>query len=94
MNRRPQIQVGPVVLTLVALAASAAVLLGQWPKFPSGVPKGKDGQYDPSLTGLPQPEQSHDRDNWQPLPNSGFFEGNPPNSLWRVLELVSLSIKD
>ncbi|MEP6672708.1 MAG: serine hydrolase [Chthoniobacter sp.] len=55
---------------------------------------GKDNQYDPSLTGLPQPEQSHDRDNWQPLPNTGFFEGNPPNSLWRVLELVSLSIKD
>jgi CubicO group peptidase (beta-lactamase class C family) len=55
---------------------------------------GKDGQYDPALTGLPQPEQNHDRDNWQPLPNTPFFEGNPPNSLWRVLELVSLSCKD
>jgi len=55
---------------------------------------GKDNQYDPALTGLPQPEQKHDRDNWQPLPNTPFFEGNPPNSLWRVLELVSLSCKD
>ncbi len=55
---------------------------------------GKDGQYDPALTGLPQPEQSHERDNWQPLANTPFFEGNPPNSLWRVLELVSLSVKE
>ena len=55
---------------------------------------GKDNQYDPALTGLPQPEQSHDRDNWQPLPNTPFFEGNPANSLWRVLELVSLAVKD
>lgn len=55
---------------------------------------GKDGQYDPALTGLPQPEQSHERDNWQPLANTPFFEGNPPNTLWRVLELVSLSIKE
>jgi CubicO group peptidase (beta-lactamase class C family) len=55
---------------------------------------GKDNQYDPALTGLPQPEESHDRDNWQPLANTPFFEGNPSNSLWRVLELVSLSVKD
>jgi CubicO group peptidase (beta-lactamase class C family) len=55
---------------------------------------GKDNQYDPTLTDLPQPEQSHDRDGWQPLPNTPFFEGNPPNSLWRVLELVSCACKD
>jgi CubicO group peptidase (beta-lactamase class C family) len=55
---------------------------------------GKDNQYDPTLTDLPQPEQSHDRDGWQPLPNTPFFEGNPPNSLWRVLELVSSACKD
>jgi CubicO group peptidase (beta-lactamase class C family) len=55
---------------------------------------GKDNQYDPSLTGLPQPEQNHDRDNWQPLANTPFFEGNPANSLWRVLELVSCAVKD
>lgn len=39
-------RLGPAVLTAAALAASAVVLLGQWPKYPSGVPKGKDGQYD------------------------------------------------
>jgi CubicO group peptidase (beta-lactamase class C family) len=55
---------------------------------------GKDGQYDPALTGLPQPEQSHARDGWQPLPNTPFFEGNPANSLWRVLELVSSAVRD
>jgi CubicO group peptidase (beta-lactamase class C family) len=55
---------------------------------------GKDNQYDPSLTGLPQPEQSHDRDNWQPPVHTPFDEGSPGDSLWRVLELVSLSVKD
>ncbi len=55
---------------------------------------GKDGQYDPALTGLPQPEQSRERDGWQPLANTPFFEGNPPNALWRVLELVSSSVRD
>jgi len=55
---------------------------------------GKDNQYDPSLTGLPQPEQSHDRDNWQPLPNTPFFEGNPANAQSRILELVSCAVKD
>ena len=55
---------------------------------------GKDNQYDPSLTGLPQPEQSHDRDNWQPPAHTPFDEGSPGDSLWRVLELVSLSVKD
>ena len=55
---------------------------------------GKDNQYDPALTGLPQPEQSHDRDNWQPPAHTPFDEGSPGDSLWRVLELVSLSVKD
>jgi CubicO group peptidase (beta-lactamase class C family) len=55
---------------------------------------GKDNQYDPALTGLPQPEQSHERDGWQPLANTPFFEGNPANSLWRVLELVSSAVRD
>jgi CubicO group peptidase (beta-lactamase class C family) len=55
---------------------------------------GKDNQYDPTLTGLPQPEQSHDRDNWQPLPNTPFSEGNPANTLSRVLELVSCAVRD
>jgi len=55
---------------------------------------GKDNQYDPTLTGLPQPEQSHDRDNWQPPAHTPFDEGSPGDSLWRILELVSLSVKD
>jgi CubicO group peptidase (beta-lactamase class C family) len=55
---------------------------------------GKDNQYDPSLTGIPQPEQSHDRDNWHPPVHTPFDEGSPGDSLWRVLELVSLSVKD
>jgi CubicO group peptidase (beta-lactamase class C family) len=55
---------------------------------------GKDNQYDPALTGLPQPAQSHDRDNWQPPPHTPFDEGSPGDSLSRVLELVSLSVKD
>jgi len=55
---------------------------------------GKDNQYDPALTGLPQPEQSHDRDNWQPPAHTPFDEGSPGDTTWRVLELVSLSVKD
>jgi len=55
---------------------------------------GKDGQYDPALTGLPQPAQSRERDGWQPLPNTPYFEGNPPNALWRVLELVSSAVRE
>ncbi len=41
MNR-----LGPIALSLAALVASAFALWGQWPKYPTGVPKGKDGQYD------------------------------------------------
>ena len=49
---------------------------------------GKDGQYDPSLTRIPQPEQKHDRDNWQPIPSNAFHEGSGGASLTRVLEMV------
>ncbi len=56
---------------------------------------GKDGQYDPALTGLPQPEQKHDRDNWQPLPRTPFDEGGSGgDSLWRVLQFVSAAVRD
>jgi CubicO group peptidase (beta-lactamase class C family) len=56
---------------------------------------GKDNQYDPALTGLPQPEQSHARDNWQPLPRTPFDEGGSGgDQLWRVLEFVSAAVKD
>ena len=55
---------------------------------------GKDNQYDPTLTGLPQPEQSHDRDDWKPAPHTPFSEGSPPDTLWRTLDLVSLAVMD
>jgi CubicO group peptidase (beta-lactamase class C family) len=56
---------------------------------------GKDNQYDPALTGLPQPEPKHDRDGWQPLPRTAFDEGSSGgDALWRVLEFVSASVKD
>ena len=47
---------------------------------------GKDNQYDPSLTGLPQPEQSHERDGWEPRSGDAFYDG--PVNLNRVLEMV------
>ena len=56
---------------------------------------GKNFQYDTTLTGLPQPEQSHERDNWQPVPRTPFNEGSlSGDALTRVLELVSLSVVD
>ncbi len=58
---------------------------------------GKDGQYDPSLTGLPQPPfKDTSRENWQPIPRSGFNEGSlgGDDGLRRVLELVSLAVMD
>jgi len=55
---------------------------------------GKDGQYDPSLTRIPQPEQNHDRDAWQPIPSSGFHEGTlGGQALWRVLEMVCSAVR-
>jgi CubicO group peptidase (beta-lactamase class C family) len=49
---------------------------------------GKDGQYDPSLTLIPQPEQKHDRDNWQPIPSNAFHDGSQAATLGRILEMV------
>ena len=55
---------------------------------------GKDGQYDPTLTRIPQPEQNHDRDAWQPIPSSGFHEGTlGGQALWRVLEMVCAAVR-
>lgn len=55
---------------------------------------GKDGQYDPSLTLIPQPEQSHERDSWQPIPATGFQEGTlGGQALWRVLEMVCAAVR-
>jgi len=54
---------------------------------------GKDGQYDPSLTLIPQPEQKHDRDGWQPIPSHSFQEGTGVASLNRVLEMVCAAVR-
>ena len=55
---------------------------------------GKDGQYDPTLTGLPQPQASPARDNWQPTPRTPFNEGSlqGDDGLRRVLELCCHAI--
>ncbi len=53
---------------------------------------GKDSQYSPELTGLPQPfKYDGSRDNWQPLPRGPFHEGSlgGDDGLRRVLEMVS-----
>lgn len=57
---------------------------------------GSNGQYDPSLTGLPQPEQSAARDDWKPLPGTPFFEGSQggDDGLRHVLELVTAAVVD
>lgn len=54
---------------------------------------GKDGQYDPSLTLIPQPEQKHDRDGWQPIPTTGFVDGTANATLGRVLEMVCAAVR-
>jgi len=55
---------------------------------------GKDQQYDPNLTRIPQPEQKHDRDNWQPILANAFHEGTlTGQALWRVLEMTCASVR-
>jgi len=58
---------------------------------------GNDGQYDPALTGLPQPIVSDDsRKNWQPIPRTPFNEGSlgGDDGVRRVLEMVSAAVRD
>ncbi len=57
---------------------------------------GKDGQYDPTLTGLPQPEPDHARDAWQPIPRTPFNEGSlgGDDGLRRVLEFIAAAVRD
>jgi len=51
---------------------------------------GNNGQYDPTLTGLPQPEPSHERDNWKPIQGTPFLEGSRggDDGIRCVLEMV------
>jgi len=58
---------------------------------------GKDGQYDPAMTGLPQPAfNDHSRADWQPIPRTAFNEGSASgdDGLRRVLELISCAVID
>jgi CubicO group peptidase (beta-lactamase class C family) len=55
---------------------------------------GHNGQYEPSLTALPQPEPKHDRDGWKPIPRTPFHEGSMggDDGIRRVLEMVAAAV--
>jgi CubicO group peptidase (beta-lactamase class C family) len=58
---------------------------------------GEDWQYDPALTGLPDPfVYDGSRNNWKPTPRTPFNDGSMggDDGLRRVLELVSAAVKD
>lgn len=57
---------------------------------------GKTGQYDPALTGLPQPSPDTSRDDWQPIPRAPYNEGSlgGDDGLRRVLEFVTAAVRD
>jgi CubicO group peptidase (beta-lactamase class C family) len=53
---------------------------------------GNDGQYDPRLTGIPQPvDYDGSRNGWTPIPRTPFNEGSlgGDDGLRRILEMVS-----
>jgi CubicO group peptidase (beta-lactamase class C family) len=56
---------------------------------------GNHGQYDPALTGLPQPEPDRSRDDWKPIPRTPFHEGSMggDDGIRRVLEMVSAAVR-
>jgi CubicO group peptidase (beta-lactamase class C family) len=56
---------------------------------------GSNGQYDPALTGIPQPfAYDGSRDNWKPIPRTPFHEGSlgGDDGLRRVLEMVTAAV--
>jgi CubicO group peptidase (beta-lactamase class C family) len=55
---------------------------------------GNNGQYDPSFTDIPQPEPSHDRDDWKPIPGTPFQEASRggDDGIRRVLEMVCAAV--
>jgi len=58
---------------------------------------GNDGQYDPSLTGIPDSFQyDGSRANWKPIPRTPFNDGSMggDDGLRRVLEMVSAAVVD
>ncbi len=56
---------------------------------------GNHGQYDPALTGIAQPEPSHERDDWKPVPGTPFQEGSRggDDGIRRVLEMVCAAVR-
>jgi hypothetical protein len=58
---------------------------------------GRDGQYDPALTGIADDfKYDGSRDNWQPIARTPFNEGSMggDDGLRRVLEMVSAAVRD
>jgi CubicO group peptidase (beta-lactamase class C family) len=57
---------------------------------------GNNGQYDPALTGLPQPDPTLDRDDWKPIPRTPFHEGSlsGDDGIRRVLEMICAAVQD
>lgn len=57
---------------------------------------GNNAQYEPSLTGLSQPEPSHKRDDWKPIPRTPFNEGSlgGDDGIRRVLEMVCAAARE
>ncbi len=56
---------------------------------------GNNGQYDPTLTDVPQPEPSQARDDWKPIVGTPFIEGSRggDDGIRRVLEMVCAAIR-
>jgi CubicO group peptidase (beta-lactamase class C family) len=55
---------------------------------------GNSRQYDPTLTGLPQPEPDLSREDWKPIARTPFHEGSMggDDGIRRVLEMVSAAV--
>ena len=56
---------------------------------------GNNGQYDTTLTDVPQPEPSHERDDWKPIQGTPFVEGSRggDDGIRRVLEMVCAAVR-
>ncbi|HVT72082.1 MAG TPA: serine hydrolase [Lacunisphaera sp.] len=56
---------------------------------------GANWQYDPAQTTVPQPEPSHERDDWKPIPATIFNEGSRvgDDGIRRVLEMVCGAVR-
>jgi hypothetical protein len=56
---------------------------------------GNNGQYEPTLTDVPQPEPSHERDDWKPIQGTPFVEGSRAgdDGIRRVLEMVCAAVR-